>query len=71
MGHCKDCRHWDTEVFSWEMGYGHCRGLEDGEPYKPLPLAYTVGISAQGASAKLMTAPDFGCVQWEARADAR
>lgn len=71
--HCVSCRWWEKtpdENFEWNSaairGWGECQLTEmaDDKPtHEP-----TKAIARDGESYKaiLETAPDFGCVQWEA-----
>jgi hypothetical protein len=75
MGQCKDCQWWDsplTVYFSSEKtvtGWGECKLTEVEYTVKhPETLAL---IQARGDSGALATAPTFGCVQFEAKPDAR
>lgn len=69
---CKDCRWWSTEHrLGWlsdrSDGRGHCERAEseDGQPVDKDSLAYTE--DGESYRAILITAPDFGCVQFQAR----
>lgn len=57
------CRRWETERDpAFRTDWGDCELVNgfEGEP--------KAGIAAYYCdSAKLSTAPDFGCVQWEAK----
>ncbi len=71
-GHCKDCKWWDREngwpTRRWE---GECQ-LAATESDNPLHgEALAVALDGESYIAKLQTAPDFGCVQWEAKPDAQ
>ena len=58
---CSTCFFWlhDPEH---PCGWGACikTTANDGEPEYPRSLAHAVG----GGTAELVTAPEFGCVQW-------
>ena len=76
MGHCKDCKWWDHEhppdmyftiqrlrdkYATWRM----CRQT-DTEEMNPVH-SESKALAIEEWSATLMTAPDFGCVQFEQR----
>jgi hypothetical protein len=57
-GLCEDCRHWE------QMGnypYGVCRLLKNE------PLAPDSPHKAKPLEGHLLTARDFGCVQWASK----
>lgn len=66
MNNCRDCKHWGD---LWrENGRGVCeltRVVRD-KPKHPESLA----IADVDYVGSLLTSPDFGCVQWEVKADA-
>jgi hypothetical protein len=81
MPRCRDCRWWAREnprdlAGEWreafDAGYGAC-GVVGSPPYlnmhhgTPLDPAFLEG--GDGAQMELMTLPDFGCVQFEARSE--
>jgi len=74
MNRCKNCKHWGE---SERAQYRICRIAcsRDGDPmrdvgddYDLLPNDGALAFALDGSeySARLITAPDFGCVQWEA-----
>jgi hypothetical protein len=60
---CETCKHWET----WGDGMvGGCQKIEwnsDGKPTESKPLAWLSGYE----DPTLLTKPNFGCVQWEAK----
>lgn len=68
---CRTCKHWDTR--QPEDGWGYCERAEmssDVRDNKRRAVDHTSLAVAQDASnyhAALVTSPDFGCVQWEAK----
>lgn len=76
IGHCKDCLWWNSpteETRGIELdflsdtdkqsprarGFGRCLIVDEAEA--KILARYDAGYEAE-----LLTAPDFGCVQWEA-----
>ncbi len=63
-GLCRDCRHWSVEDAQWcvgiDNGLGHCMKVREEYPQ-------TKAIVVAQEEAELVTAPDFGCVQFEAK----
>ena len=60
--HCKNCRWWDSD--------GECNKVEWEEKGKPAPKMFQMNIRVAddtGLDVHLMTGPDFGCVQFEAK----
>ena len=76
MNHCKDCRFWKTKESQYPMfetptgdygDYRECHIFEsrNGQPENQKPMAYAIDQEAYAAT--LLTAPTFGCPQWEAK----
>jgi hypothetical protein len=77
MNHCKDCKHWEPR--RWDSdGRSACLLAENeydlnpdpgGNPYTLPKHPQSLAIAYDGESyyAGLFTAPEFGCVQWEAK----
>lgn len=71
MRTCETCYHWlqphDSQgVGVLPAGWGRCEKAESGMdvPIQPATLAWATDYDHYGAS--LNTAPDFGCVMYEA-----
>lgn len=69
MGHCKVCKHWERKPwidYSFK-GWGYCGMMKiDGdEPMHSGTLAVVEGDNYH--IMQVMTAPDFGCVQFQTR----
>jgi hypothetical protein len=64
-GNCKDCRHWGgaMSIGPW-VGHGHCHGVTEGSKVERLAVVDYNHGSYNGDG--LVTAPDFGCVLFEA-----
>ena len=58
-GFCKDCKHWDGSVTGW----GQCLQVHRVLSSK----AYVVCTDSENHLTALVTASDFGCVQFEAK----
>lgn len=56
VSRCETCRWWKDRSWAGEGGLGECRLA--GRVFE---RQFSVG------DGKLLTSPDFGCVQWEAR----
>lgn len=65
-GYCKDCKWWELRPHSFREPWGRCLKThnERSEGEQSLAHAYTY---APDRTAFLLTHPDFGCVQWEAK----
>jgi hypothetical protein len=65
VGNCKDCKHWEASEFVYvmerDLGVGHCLMAEKGFPKTKAMAMY------QHDEPCLVTAPDFGCIQFEAK----
>ena len=64
-GLCRDCKWWEKETAVYEieseLGFGHCLKAElDRRETKAMAMS-------QHDEPCLVTAPDFGCVQFEAK----
>jgi hypothetical protein len=55
-GHCKDCKFWEDHT-NWHSPNG------EGDCKHPNPMWKTLSLDDEG----LVTPPDFGCVQFEAK----
>lgn len=77
VGLCKDCKHWGEEP---QRGYGYPHMSDDGRRHlctlinsKAIPSVCElpqVGLDSgdyASSDAQLWTAPDFGCVLFEAK----
>lgn len=64
MGHCKNCKWWDTEDEDAEEGTGRClKAVEQWAPGgRESPMQTLDGSQYM---ALLLTKPDFGCVLFE------
>lgn len=78
MGQCRNCRWWvpfkpdesyGTDYNQRLAGKGFCEATrtDEGEPVHHETLAWAE--DAEGYKASLVTSPDFGCVQFEKRAE--
>ncbi len=78
VGNCKDCKHWDQPGGAGHGGYQTCllAATSDGclrhlcDPpgsaqLAPVSMAKAYALDGSWYSADLITAPDFGCVQFE------
>ena len=75
MNQCKNCRWWDrdlrrmtpTQKDTVPSSYGFCEITASGndKPEYPETLAY--GLDYEDYGGILVTAPNFGCVQYEPR----
>ena len=65
MNKCKDCK-WHLK---WDDDWGECELTWAYEGDADHPAAQAIAW-ADGATALLLVAPDFGCVSWEAKGDA-
>lgn len=71
MPRCRDCRFWEQEDWQVTEGVGACLATQDGTrafPSNPLPSSKALAQGEDGWAAYLQTRPDFGCVQFEAKA---
>lgn len=67
-GHCMDCRWWDCHES--EGLYGACLLAEsNGNDPLPYPNSKAHAVDTENYHASLLTLSDFGCVQFEGRAD--
>lgn len=79
-GLCRDCRHWrpyaDEDTVPWPTeglypqpprgwGFCHLAEMRDARPMVESTLAF--GYDGEKYVGGLQTAPEFGCVQFEAR----
>lgn len=73
-GHCKDCVWWEidqeAEVLWADIlpkGWHYCRMTisASDEPEQPTTLAFA--LDHESYKAELLTAPAFGCIQFEQR----
>jgi hypothetical protein len=68
---CETCRHWEKKPGHFNQsnhsGYGRCviAAGYAGEPDIDDVMAYAT--DSEDYEAQLMTKPNFGCVQWEAK----
>lgn len=75
MGHCKNCKHWsqDRNEF-WELTQLRYEGenLNEHGVYGACSSDSVQWFARYdgGYNAELLTREDFGCVLWEAKADA-
>lgn len=75
IGHCKDCRFWErsgldrVDWLAWTTSRGWCSAIDEIHyDLDGANAAHTVVVFRSDAS--LLTAPDFGCVLFEAVATA-
>lgn len=59
---CKDCKWWDVDSIAQELGV--CDILNKTHQ---VDASYTLYGIAKIDDVVIVTAPDFGCVHWEAR----
>lgn len=74
MPHCRDCRWWEEAVFLPEtldgrIARGECARARARGSVEPNALAFA--YESNFWSADLVTAADFGCVQFQPKDDAR
>lgn len=74
MPRCSTCRWWQTsgDDRNWlprSDGRGHCM-IADGMQGRPVESSSLAYADDGDYFAVLVTAPDFGCVQWKAKPDA-
>ena len=63
---CRDCEHWCAEMQDiTEMA--ECLLAASNNHKLACPESKVMAEHTGGIAAHLWTAPDFGCVQWEAR----
>ena len=75
IGRCKDCKWWNHIADTWahERGWGACDALSsDVETVAPLAMSKNFDFDRREWepdrwSNTIHTAPDFGCVQFEAK----
>ncbi len=73
---CATCRHWHHDKWTLRLatnwfpddgmrfsGWGEC---QLARPHEPHPTTKAIAFDHERYEANLLTAPDFGCVQWEA-----
>ena len=79
MGNCRDCKHWDKQALVGRhsgygqklRGYGMCSVIIDDYGNNDIhDTAFVMGGDYADTAGELLTKPDFGCVLWEADADA-
>jgi hypothetical protein len=66
-GTCKDCRHWRDPQERGELGevWGFC-GKADSKDARPVDASTRAyALDGEAYDARLVTAPDFGCSQFE------
>ena len=70
FGLCRDCRYWTKEADLPFASSNHCTLAEgyDGRPTTPLTKAWAYDLERY--CAKLLTQPDFGCVQFQQKGPA-
>lgn len=70
-GYCRDCKHWRTpdegEYGPLRTNCGECV-ISESENGKSKGITLAFAMDAEGYFAILKTAPNFGCVQFEAKA---
>ena len=66
MGHCKDCEHWKMEQSPGDESDHFCALTvsEDGASKSPR-VTLAIARDAEAYWARLITEPNFGCVQFE------
>lgn len=68
-GTCKDCRFWDNSRYDWadtgKSGWGYCELVSS--PWEGVVYESNAGILDGTSDSLLVTAPDFGCNQFEAK----
>lgn len=76
MERCETCRHWDRKRFAHyepydkdepDAGWGSCilADSTNSDPEHPSTLA--LALDLESCVVQLRTAPNFGCVQWQAK----
>lgn len=67
-GRCATCKWWQGKD-EFRKGWRYCELASswDAEPLHEEALAF--GVHAPDARVGVVTSPDFGCVQWEAKDD--
>ena len=70
MNHCRDCRWWEQAIYlppsiDPRLGYGECAKARARGDIQEGTLAFA--FESNFWSADLITAADFGCVQFEVR----
>lgn len=64
---CKTCRHWNNPITLSPPGWGSCKMASSDCTLPTLAKAE----DWENYAAWLRTAPEFGCLQWEAKDDAQ
>ena len=64
MGQCRDCKHWSGQRIDARTC---CVLTESSSGHPNHPTSKAVALDGEPWTAGLFTAPDFGCVQWEAK----
>lgn len=71
-GRCETCKWWDRSRETQDPTESPCLLTETDARGKPLYMTSSaVAEAVHAGPAILRTTPDFGCVQWVKRADAR
>jgi hypothetical protein len=67
-GRCATCRHWDYKPNPWtpfKYVMAACQMTRHNGTYPEVEGTLANAFSMEEADSVLMTAPTFGCVQWE------
>lgn len=64
MGHCRDCRWWET---SGSRSWGSCELAASVEGHDQHPESLATAHDGENYGAELVTSADFGCVQFAAK----
>jgi len=74
VGQCSNCANWDREPYlEWiskrdvrypDGGYGVCAVMPR---FEAMPWMTSMVLDKSGASASVLTTPDFGCIRFEAK----
>lgn len=70
MPRCRDCKWWSPEDYHDDRrpeGWGECGLATTKSGYREQPQALMMACDPDEYEAGLLTAPDFGCVQFESR----
>lgn len=71
MNRCKTCRWWEpSDHKATPQGYRECRLTLTSNNRHEYPQTLAFSLDDEYYAALLVTAPDFGCVQWEQKEDA-